>query len=75
MNGIKNIKVSEKFRDRLISGELSLVIGATGFTIGKIDSKINKDEMINETNKLVSDSLNSFSQEINKKMMKRLIKH
>lgn len=38
---MKNIKINEKLRTRIISGGLSVVLVATGFGLGKLDSKNN----------------------------------
>lgn len=50
---MKNIKINEKLMTRIVSGGLSIVLVATGFYIGKLDSKnqnsnVNADKIANE---------------------------
>ena len=54
---MKNIKINEKLMTRIVSGGLSLVLVASGFALGKLDSKNNSsskdnnassDEFVNE---------------------------
>ena len=50
---MKNMKINEKLMTRIVSGGLSIVLVATGFVIGKLDSKnqnsnVNAEKIVNE---------------------------
>lgn len=55
---IKNIKLNEGLKIRIISGGLSIVLVATGFVLGKLDSKNNSFKSTNAT--IVSDDESMF---------------
>lgn len=62
---MKNIKINEKLRTRIISGGLSLVLVASGFGLGKLDSKNNSSSEPSETaivseDELVSEYLDDY---------------
>ena len=46
---MKSIKINEKLRTRIISGGLSLVLVASGFCLGKLDSKNNNSSKPSNT--------------------------
>lgn len=54
---MKNIKVNEELRTRIISGGLSLVLVASGFGLGKLDSKNNSSSEPSDTAIVSEDEL------------------
>ena len=55
---MKNIKINEELKTRIISGGLSLVLVASGFGLGKLDfKKDNATEPSNPTTTVSSDEL------------------
>ena len=54
---MKSIKINEKLRTRIISGGLSLVLVASGFCLGKLDSKNNNSSKPSNTTIVSEDEL------------------
>ncbi len=54
---MKNIRINEKLKTRIISGGLSLVLVASGFGLGKLDSKDNNSSKNNSTKFMIDNEL------------------
>ena len=54
---MKNIKINEQLKTRIVSGGLSLVLVASGFGLGKLDSKNNNSSEQNSTTIVSEDEL------------------
>ena len=50
---MKNFKINEELKTRIISGGLSLILVATGFGLGKLDSKQNGSDTNGNTNSTI----------------------